>query len=134
MLDHHAAKAQAHAALEPFEAVEFELALDLQDTTIIPFAECVGNAARVIGGEILFDMPADGSIADAVRIAAVRMAGGDSGRILFAVLDQDGTTVRMASQAEVGERFHGFARAFIGVLERIRSDLPLVARRPAAIA
>jgi hypothetical protein len=116
--------AAADTPIEPFEAVEFELALDLQDATVIPFADCVANAAQVVGAEILFDMPADGTIEDAVRIAAVRMSGDKAGRILFAILNEDGMTVRMASRAEVGERFHGFATAFIGVLERIRSDLP----------
>lgn len=134
MLEKHSTTPTTDAAIEPFEAVEFELALDLQDPTATPFADCVGNAARVVGGEILFDMPADGSIEDATRIAAVRMAGDDSGRILFAILDQEGVTVRMASKAEVGERFHGFARAFVGVLERIRDDMPIAAMRPAGTA
>ena len=134
MLEKHTTQPAADAGIEPFEAVEFELALDLQDPTAAPFADCVSNAARVVGGEILFDMPADGSIEDATRIAAVRMAGDDSGRILFAILDQEGVTVRMASKAEVGERFHGFARAFVGVLERIRDDMPIAAMRPAGTA
>jgi hypothetical protein len=124
MLENQTMSHAAEAVIEPFEAVEFELALDLQDPASMPFADCVSKAAHVIGGEILFEMPADGSIEDALRIAAVRMAGDNSGRILFALLDQDGTTLRMASTEEVGERFHGFARAFIGVLERIRGDLP----------
>ena len=134
MLENHTAIPAADSAIEPFEAVEFELALDLQDVTAASFADCVSSAAHVIGGEILFEMPADGSIEDAQRIAAVRMAGDNSGRILFAILDQDGLTVRMASRAEVGERFHGFARAFIGVLERIRGDLPIAGMRPAGTA
>lgn len=134
MLEKHTTALPLETAIEPFEAVEFELALDLQDLTAMTFADCVSNAADVVGAEILFDMPADGSVEDAARIAAVRMPGDGSGRILFAILDQDGATLRMASKAEVGERFHGFARAFIGVLERIRNDLPIAAMRPAGTA
>ena len=110
--------------LDAFEAVEFELALDMQDPTELSFETCVANAAEVVGGEILFDMPADGSIEDATRMAAVRIHHPTRDRILFVVLDEAGSTLRVASSEEVGERFHGFARAFVSVLERIRDDLP----------
>ncbi|BDA83119.1 hypothetical protein Sa4125_06610 [Aureimonas sp. SA4125] len=114
----------AEPALDALESVEFELALDMQDPTEQAFETCVSNAAQVVGGEILFDMPADDSIEDATRMAAVRIPGAARDRILFVVLDEAGSTLRIASTDEVGERFHGFARAFVSVLERIRDDLP----------
>jgi hypothetical protein len=110
--------------LDAFESVEFELALDMQDPTEVPFEACVAHAAEVVGGEILFDMPTDGSIEDAARMAAVRIPHPSRDRILFVVLDEARSSLRMASSEEVGERFHGFARAFVSVLERIRDDLP----------
>lgn len=112
------------AVLDAFESVEFELALDMQDPTELPFEACVALAAQVVGGEILFDMPADGTIEDATHMAAVRMPNETRDRIIFVVLDEAKSSLRVASSDEVGERFHGFARAFVSVLERIRDDLP----------
>ncbi|MCW4113534.1 hypothetical protein NPA31_000985 [Aurantimonas sp. MSK8Z-1] len=112
------------AVLDPFDAVEFELALDLQDPTQEDFETCVRRAAGVVGGEILFAVPSDATLEDATEIAAVRFSeiGPDDERqrILFAVLSGDGTVIRVADRSEIGERFYGFARAFVGVLERIR--------------
>lgn len=111
------------ARLEPFETVEIELALDLQEPTSRTFEDCVRSAVEVVGGEILFDMPADGSLEDASRIAAVRVPGRPADRIVFAILNETETTIRVADREEVGDRFYGFAHAFVGVLERIRDDL-----------
>lgn len=118
------------AGLEPFEALEFELALDLQDPARRGFESAVQEAADVVGGDLLFDIPADKSIEDASRIAAVRIPDAERDRIFFAVLDAAGTSIRMASRKEIGERFYGFARAFVGVLERIRDDRSLGGMRP----
>ena len=109
---------------DSFSAVEFELALDMQDPTQSEFEDCVRSAASAIGGELLFDMPADGSIEDASRIAAVRVRSAERQEIIFAILSDDGETIRLADREEIGDRFHGFARAFVGVLTRIREDLP----------
>ena len=70
-----------------FSAVEFELALDMQDLTEIDFADCVRAAAGSVGGEFLFDMPADGTLDNVSRIAAVRVEGQNRDRIAFAVLN-----------------------------------------------
>ncbi|WAJ29653.1 hypothetical protein [Antarcticirhabdus aurantiaca] len=108
---------------EPMAAVEFELALDTQDPTRASFEDCVRAAAAVVGGEILFAIPTDGSIEDASQIAAVRLEAGEPGGILFALLDESETAIRVPDRTEVGERFYGFANAFVGVLTRIRDDL-----------
>jgi hypothetical protein len=116
--------ARADVAAETFEAVELELALDMQDLTQSDFETCVRAAAAVVGGELLFDMPSDGSVDDASRIAAVRFEGQDRDSIVFAVLNAEGDIIRVSGREEIGDRFHGFARAFVGVLTRIRDDLP----------
>lgn len=134
MLESLSGTAMNEPLLAPFEAVEFELALDLQDPTRATFDDCVRAAAAVVGGEMLFEMPADGGIEDASRIAAVRLRHPERDRIFFALLGDDGATIRVASKEEVGELFHGFARAFVGVLERIRDDLPAGVTRPAGTA
>ncbi|MBB4003007.1 MAG: hypothetical protein V7704_13350 [Aurantimonas endophytica] len=111
-------------AADTIEAVELELALDMQDLTQSDFETCVRAAATVVGGELLFDIPADGSVEDASRIAAVRIAGENRDNIVFAVLNGSGDNIRVSGREEIGDRFHGFARAFVGVLTRIRDDLP----------
>lgn len=105
-------------------AVEFELALDMQDPTQLDFEDCVRAAAAVVGGEFLFDMPSDGSIDNASRIAAVRVTGLQHPDILFAVLNEAEDAIRRPDREEIGERFYGFARAFVGVLTRIRDAMP----------
>ncbi|MCE7029081.1 hypothetical protein [Jiella avicenniae] len=111
---------------EGVEAVEFELALGTSDLGEVAFADCVRQAAEMIGGEFLFAMPTDGSFEDAIEIAAIHMgeAGESRGRVFFAVLNAEGDAIRVADREEVGDRFHGFARAFVGVLSRIRDEMP----------
>ena len=108
-----------------FFAVEFALALDMENPVEMPFDDCVRNAAAVVGGELLFDMPSDGSVEDASRIAAVRTVEGCGNDIVFAILNAEGTEIRVSSRQELGDRFHGFAKAFVGVLTRIREELPI---------
>ena len=111
---------------EGVEAVEFELALGASDISETPFEDCVRRAAELIGGEFLFAMPNDGSFEDASEIAAIHMgdAGEIRGRVFFALLNAEGNAIRVADRDEVGGRFHGFARAFVGVLSRIRDGMP----------
>ncbi|MCB8836206.1 hypothetical protein [Aurantimonas sp. VKM B-3413] len=120
----------ADVGAEAVEAVEFELALDMRDLSSEGFEDCVRSAAEVVGGELLFDMPSDGSFEDASRIAAVRIAGGGRDRIIFAILNAEADAIRLADRSEVGDRFYGFARAFVGVLSRIRDDLPFGSMEP----
>jgi hypothetical protein len=79
-----------------------------------PFAEA---AAR--GGELLFDLPAEGLMDDCKRIAVLRIPSATSDmRIVLAVLDQNGTDIRMESPAPETAHLVQFADAFIEVLER----------------
>ncbi|KAB0679557.1 hypothetical protein [Aureimonas leprariae] len=113
------------AAPSRFETVEIELALDLQEPSGETFETRVRNAVAVVGGEVLFDVPADGSLDDASRIAAVRVPGSPRDRIVFAILNETETSIRVAEPDEVGDRLYGFAEAFVGVLTRIRDDMRL---------
>ncbi|WP_167591682.1 hypothetical protein [Jiella endophytica] len=122
----HAVEMGPFEAGEGVEAVEFELALGASDIGETSFEDCVRRAADMIGGEFLFAMPADGSFEDASEIAAIHMgeAGEGHGRVFFAVLNAEGDAIRVADREEIGDRFHGFARAFVGVLSRIRDGMP----------
>jgi hypothetical protein len=109
---------------DTFESVEFEIALDLQDPLLSGFESCVRAAASVVGGELLFDMPADDTAPNVSRIAAVRIPHDGQDTILLAVLDDSGTRLRVADRREIGDRFYGFARAFVGVIERLKHSRP----------
>lgn len=110
---------------EAAATVDFELALDLQDPALTDFDDCIRAAAALVGGEFLFEMPSDGSMDDASRIAAVRLFHEEQeDEILFAVLNADGDQIRVPDRQEIADRFAGFARAFVGVLTRIREELP----------
>ncbi|WP_152045017.1 hypothetical protein [Aureimonas psammosilenae] len=128
------AGAAALSRPEQVETVEMELALDMHEPSAENFEACVRGAAEVVGGEILFDVPSDGSVEDASRIAAIRVPGATESRIVFAVLDEDEREIRVADREEVGERFHGFAEAYVGVLKRIRDDLVEDDETPATLA
>lgn len=117
----HTAPSLGTATPDTFGEIEFEIALDLEDPVLFGLEKSVRMAASAVGGEFLFDMPADGTIDDASRIAAVRIPHDPRDTIVFAVLDAAGTRLRVADRTEIGERFYGFARAFVGVLERIRA-------------
>ncbi|MCQ0990378.1 hypothetical protein [Jiella marina] len=119
---------------EGVETVEFELALDATDLAEGSFEDCVRQAAEMIGGEFLFAMPTDGTFEDVSQIAAVHLAENSRGRVLFAVLNEEGDAIRVPDRDEVGERFYGFARAFIGVLTRIRDELPFGHMEPEGTA
>ncbi|SJZ70854.1 hypothetical protein [Consotaella salsifontis] len=105
---------------EPFEIMEFQLALDLEQPFDVDFRSCVRRAAEAVGGEFLFEVPADCSMENASRIAAVRIPTGSREQIAFAALDMLGESIRLCGQSEISERLSGFAQAFVRVIERFR--------------
>ncbi|MBO0662324.1 hypothetical protein LQ948_06455 [Jiella sp. MQZ9-1] len=121
---------------EGVQMVEIELALGACDLGEASFEECVRGAAEMVGGELLFAMPADSSFEDASEIAAIHLGEADAGRarIHFVVLNAEGDALRVADRDAVGDRFYGFARAFVGLLSRIRDDLPFGQMEPEGTA
>ena len=115
-------KALFDPASDPFEAIEFELELDLQAVRSQPFATAVRAAATATGGEMLFDMPVDDLVPNASRIAAVRFPSRGGSRFSFAILNPAGDRIRVSGRREIGERFYGLAKGYAGVLDRLRAD------------
>ncbi|WP_434729877.1 hypothetical protein [Rhizobium binae] len=104
----------------PMELVELELSLEGYAGGDAGFCEAVRQAAGRAGGELLFDLPAAGLVADCRRIAVLRIPDGASEmRVVLALLDHAGTEIRM--QAPDAETAHlvRFADAFVELLERI---------------
>jgi hypothetical protein len=110
--------ADASDPLLPMELLELELSLESYDGDS-DFCDAVRTAAGKTGGELLFDLPAEGLIDDCKRIAVLRIPSASTDmRIVLAVLDQNGTDIRMESPAPETAHIAEFADAFIEVLER----------------
>ena len=102
--------------LLPLELLELELSLE----GYAGFCEVVRKAAIETGGEFLFDLPAAGLVEDCRRIAVLRIPTSDKKmRVVLALLDRNGTEIRMQAPDENSEHLVRFADAFIEVLERI---------------
>ncbi|KQV68128.1 hypothetical protein [Rhizobium sp. Root1220] len=121
-----AAESQTHALgtadradpLLPLELLELELSLDSYRGDG-DFCEAVRAAAERTGGELLFDLPAEGLIDDCKRLAVLRIPSpGSQIRIVLAVLDHSGTEIRIEAPAPETAHLVRFADAFIKVLER----------------
>lgn len=105
----------------PLELLELELSLDGFSGDEESFAAAVRMAADQLGGDFLFDLPASGLAEDCLRIAALRVPKGEDGvlEVVFALLDAEGTAIRVENPDEKTEGLKRFADAFIDVLERI---------------
>lgn len=105
----------------PLELLELELSLDGFSGNEVGFAEAVRTAASQLGGDYLFDLPASGLADDCLRIAALRVPKGDEGAlsVVFALLDAEGSGIRVENPDEKTEGLKRFADAFVDVLQRI---------------
>lgn len=104
----------------PMELLELELSLEGYAGGDAGFCEAVRKAAENSGGELLFDLPAAGLIEDCRRIAVLRIPDDAEGmRVVLALLDRDGTEIRMQAPDEDTAHLVRFADAFIELLERI---------------
>ena len=101
------------------DLVELDLALDLSDIADRGFADAVGDAAKVIGGEFLFDLPASGLVEDAQRIAVVCLSRQNGGRFGLVLLSAGGDRVETAEADVATAGLVQFARAFVAVLEKL---------------
>ncbi|WP_246301357.1 hypothetical protein [Mycoplana rhizolycopersici] len=106
----------------PLELIELELSLDGFATEPDGFSDAVRRAAKALDGEFLFDLPASGLAEDCQRIAALRIpeATGSGLKIVFALLDDSGTGIRVEDPGEQTSGLKNFADSFVGVLERMQ--------------
>ncbi|WP_246752917.1 hypothetical protein [Sinorhizobium sp. BG8] len=105
----------------PLEMVELALSLDGFNAGPEGFADAVRDAARSVGGDFLFDLPASDLADDCQRIAALRIpdVDGQGLQIVFALLDKSATAIRIEDPGERTEGLKRFAEAFVGVLQHM---------------
>lgn len=109
----------------PLELLELELSLDGFSGGEVGFCEAVRIAAKAVGGEFLFDLPAAGLIADCRRLAVLWIPdGGEDIRIIFAALDADDAEIRLLQPDEETEHLLRFTDAFVDLLQRLPEKLP----------
>jgi|SRR5690554_6727648 hypothetical protein len=101
------------------EAVELELALQLQNVVAKGFSETVQDAVEVAGYRFLFQMPAVGC-GDTQRIAAICAGAGDGRRILLVHLEEDGRTLSVRPAASDNDNAYAeMAQSFAEVMEEL---------------
>ncbi|WP_454848490.1 hypothetical protein [Rhizobium binxianense] len=106
--------------LLPLELLELELSLEGYDGGEAGFCDAVRKAADAAGGEFLFDLPAIGLLEDCRRIAALRVPSSeDKMCVVFALLDGNGTEIRVQAPNEETSHLVRLANAFVEVLKRI---------------
>jgi len=113
------ARADQQLAPLALDLVELELALDLSDIANRGFSDAVRDAAAKVDGEFLFDLPASGLVADAQRIAIVCLSRDNGGRFGLVLLSAAGDKVGTMEADEATSGLVQFARAFVGVLEKL---------------
>jgi hypothetical protein len=106
--------------LLPLELLELELSLEGYDGGEAGFCDAVRKAAGGAGGEFLFDLPATGLVEDCRRIAALHVPSSQDKRcVVFALLDGNGTEIRVQAPDEETAHLVRLANAFVEVLKRI---------------
>lgn len=110
---------QSPAGAMPLDLVELELALDLTDIAVKGFSHAVRDAADVVNGEFLFDLPASGLVDDAQRIAVICLSRRDGGRYGLVLLGDDGQQARTMEPDDRTADLVRFAKAFVDVLEKL---------------
>lgn len=105
----------------PITLLELELSLAAFDGSAEDFRATVDTAAKAAGGELLFDLPASGLVDDCRQIAVLYIPQEDSEarKVVLALLDAQGSTIRVQEPDERTEGLLRFAGAFIAVLQRM---------------
>jgi hypothetical protein len=101
----------------PIELLELELSLEGFKGGADGFREAVREAAVAVGGEFLFDLPAAGLVPDCRLLAVIRIPDEDGLRVVLAVLDEEGSEIRVQEADDDTEHLVRFADAFVDVLQ-----------------
>ncbi|MET0749238.1 MAG: hypothetical protein ABWY49_13730, partial [Rhizobium sp.] len=105
-------------AVTPYDTVDLEMWPQTPDVGETRFREAVREAALAAGGELLFDLPAEGLVADRLRIAVARIPDDDEKmRVVLATLDQDGAEIHLQMPDAATAHLVGFAEAFVGLFQ-----------------
>lgn len=97
--------------------LELELALAGFEPAKTAFTASVTDAARALGGEFLYELPASSLMDNCIRLAVLRIPS-ESGRVtVFACLEKDGQTIRIEAPDENTHHLQSFTDAFVRLLE-----------------
>lgn len=110
------------------DLLELEMALDSAQPAANGFIECVRQVVASLGGAFLFDLPGSGLVDGAQKIAAVQIPAGVGGRIVFVLLNDDGTGVSVTPAEEAAADLSRFAEAVVA----LNRSLAGAAARPGA--
>lgn len=97
------------------EAVELEFALGAQDVFTDGFDVALYKAAEVVGGKVLFNMPAVDTVT-AQRVAAIAVFDGVNDQVLFVTLLNDGITMSLSPLLGENKVFEGLGHNFAAVM------------------
>lgn len=104
----------------PIEAMEAGLASGIQDHLESGFDQAVDIATEAIGARKLFSLPAAGLVEKAERVAVVWLGNEIEETVVFAVLDQDGSAVRIEQSDGAMEDMSRLVRSYVEVLGRLQ--------------
>ncbi|PYE85325.1 hypothetical protein [Phyllobacterium leguminum] len=100
------------------EAVEVEFALGAQDVLSDGFDGALAKAAKLVNGEVLFNMPALDT-SEAQRIGAIAVAGNPYDQIIFVTLLNDGTTLSLSPLTGGNALFESLGRNYAAVMRKV---------------
>ncbi|WP_439273381.1 hypothetical protein [Pseudochrobactrum sp. HB0163] len=102
------------------EAVEVELALGAQDVLTDGFDLSLAKAAEIVGGEVLFNMPALDTT-HAQRIGAILVPSPQQDQVVFVTLLNDGITLSHEPLSGNNMLFESLGRNYAAVMNRLKS-------------
>lgn len=100
------------------EAVELELALQMQDVISRGFVDSVQDAVEAAGYQFLFQFPS-GLGNGNQRVAAVSAGTGDERHILLVHLDEDGETLKVEAPNSNSGSIADFAASYAGLMDAL---------------
>jgi hypothetical protein len=102
------------------EAVEVEFALGTQDVLKDGFDQSLANAAEIVGGRVLFNMPAlDTSTAQ--RIGAILVATAQDDQVVFVTLLNDGLTLSHEPLSGNNKLLESLGRNYAAVMGKLKN-------------
>lgn len=103
------------------EAVEVEFALGAQDVLTDGFDLSLAKAAEIVGGEVLFNMPAlDTSTAQ--RIGAILVPAVQQDQVVFVTLLNDGLTLSHGPLSGNNVLFESLGRNYAAVMGQLKNN------------
>lgn len=104
------------------EAVEVEFALGAQDVLTDGFDLSLAKAAEIVGGEVLFNMPALDTT-NAQRIGAILVPSAVQDQVVFVTLLNDGITLSHAPLSGNNVLFESLGRNYAAVMGMLKNGL-----------